>query len=718
MKNYQTSEIRNIVLVGAPGVGKTTLAEAMAFEGKAVDRRGSIENDSTLSDSSDLEHYYKRSIYPSLFYAEFMNHKINFIDAPGSDDYCGSVFSAYKVTDTAIMVFNAANGFEPIGEVQDRYAAKAGKPVIGVMNQLDKENVSWESAIESIKEGAKLHPVIVQYPLNPGTGFNAIVDVLTNRLYTFKDENGTVVESDVPASEADRFNEYYKHLVEAAAEGEEALMEKYFETGDLTIDEVRRGLRLGAASRTFMPIFCVSAKKCMGIKRLFEFIINVAHNPQDADTLLDVNGNIVKADSSAPASLFVYKSAIEQHVGEVTYFRVVSGKITESLDMVNPRNGNKEKISQIFASVGKNRVKVTELVAGDLGCTVKLKATKTNDTLAVSASAPQISPIDFPEPRYRAAVRAVEQADEEKLGEMLNKAKYEDPSYVIEYSKELKQVIVNGQTEMHLNTLKAYINNTAKIAIEFFAPKIPYRETITKVAVAEYRHKKQSGGAGQFGEVHMVIEPYTEGMPEPGKYKIAGKELVMNIKDKQEYPLEWGGKLQFYSAIVGGAIDANFMPSILKGIMSKMDEGPLTGSYARDIRVIIFDGKMHPVDSKPIAFEIAGRNAFKIAFRNAGPKIMEPIYDVEILVPSDNMGDVMSDLNNRRSTIMGMHSDGKYSRLSARVPLSEMYRYATTLNAITSGRATYTMKFSAYEQVPADVQDKLLKEYQDEDKDE
>ncbi|MBP3331328.1 MAG: elongation factor G [Tidjanibacter sp.] len=718
MKNYQTSNIRNIVLVGAPGAGKTTLAEAMAFEGKAVDRRGSIENDSTLSDSSELEHYYKRSIYPSLLYAEFNNHKINFIDAPGSDDYCGGVFSAYKVVDTAVMVFNGSAGFEPGGEVQDRYAAIAKKPVIGVINQLDKENANFEGTIEGIREGGKLKPVIVQYPLNPGTEFNTIIDVLTRKMYTFKDENGTVVEADVPASEADKVDELYNNLVEAAAENDEELMEKFFETGELTIDEVRRGMRLGVATRDFMPIFCASAKKCMGIKRLFEFIINVAQSPLEANTLTDVDGNVVKADADAPASLFVYKSAIEHHVGEVTFFRVVSGKVTESMDVTNPKNGNKEKISQIFAPAGKNRVKVTELAAGDLGCTVKLKATKTNDTLAVSGSAAQISPVDFPESRYRAAVRAVEQSDEEKLGEWLNKAKYEDPSYVVEYSKELKQVIVNGQSEMHLNTLKTSIKNAAKIDIEFFAPKIPYRETITKVAVAEYRHKKQSGGAGQFGEVHMIIEPFTEGMPEPSKYKIAGKDLVMNIKDKQEYPLDWGGKLQFYSAIVGGAIDANFMPSILKGIMSKMDEGPLTGSYARDIRVIIFDGKMHPVDSKPIAFEIAGRNAFKIAFRSAGPKIMEPIYDVEVLVPSEDMGDVMSDLNNRRATIMGMHADGAYSRLSARVPLAELYRYSTSLNAMSSGRATYTMKFSAYEQVPSDVQEKLLKEYQDEDKDE
>ncbi len=449
-----------------------------------------------------------------------------------------------------------------------------------------------------------------------------------------------------------------------------------------------------------------------------EFIIKVAPNPDQRPPMQDVEGNDVVADATAPTILFVFKSTIEQHVGEISYFRVVSGKVTEGMELVNMRTENKEKLSQLFAVAGKNRVKVGELNAGDIGCTVKLKSTRTGDTLAAAGSQTVISPMVFPEPRYRAAVRALNQADEEKLGELLNKAKYEDPTLLVEYSKELRQTIVQGQGELHLKILRDQLMSGGKMEIEYFAPRIPYRETITKTAAADYRHKKQSGGAGQFGEVHLVIEPYYEGMPEPSKYKVAGKELALNVKNKEEYDLDWGGKLQFYSAIVGGAIDARFMPAILKGIMEKMEEGPLTGSYARDIRVIVYDGKMHPVDSNEISFKLAGRNAFKEAFRNAGPKIMEPIYNVEVLVPSDKMGDVMSDMQNRRAIIEGMSSEGGLDRLQARVPLAELYRYSTTLSSLTNGRATYTMRFASYEQVPSDIQDKLLKAYADTDKDE
>ncbi|MBR4064293.1 MAG: elongation factor G [Tidjanibacter sp.] len=718
MKTYQTSEIKNIVLVGGAGSGKTTLAEALAYEGKVIDRRGSIENDNTLSDNSDLEHIYKRSIYPTLLYTEFMNRKLNIIDAPGSDDFCGGVFSSFKVADVAVMVFNAQTGFDVGSEIQSRYAMATKKPLIGAVNQLDHDKANWEQTIESIQTQSRVKPVLVQYPVNVGAAFDSFIDVLLMKMFRFKDENGTREELEIPASEMDRAMELHNELLEAAAENDEELMNKYFETGELTPDEIRQGMRVGITNRDFMPIFCVSGKKDIGTKRLMEFIINVAPSPAEAIPMTDVEGNDVKADPAAAPSLFVFKSSIESHVGEVSYFRVVTGKITEGMELINPRTGNKEKISQLFAVAGKNRVKVSEMVAGDLGCTVKLKGTRTNDTLAGAASNIQVSPIVFPEPRYRAAVRAINQSDEEKLGDLLNKAKYEDPTILVEYSKELKQTIIQGQGEHHLNILKYQITNYNKIDIEFFAPKIPYRETITKVAAADYRHKKQSGGAGQFGEVHLVIEPYYEGMPEPTKYKVGGRDLIVNIKNKEEYDLEWGGKLQYYSSIVGGAIDARFMPAILKGIMEKMDEGPLTGSYARDIRVIVYDGKMHPVDSNEISFKLAGRNAFKEAFKAAGPKIMEPIYSVEVLVPSDKMGDVMSDLQNRRAMIEGMNSENGVDRLTARVPLAELYRYSTTLSSLTNGRATYTMKFASYEQVPSDVQDKLLKAYADTDKDE
>ena len=717
MKNYSAKEIKNIVLIGAPGAGKTTLAEAMAFEGKVIDRRGSIENNNTISDNTDIEHEYKRSIYSTTLFTEFMDRKLNIIDCPGSDDFCGSLFSAFKVGDIGVMVLNAQNGWEVGSELQSRYARILNKPLIGVVNQLDGDKANFDATIEGVRAASSVKPVIVQYPINQGAGFDSFIDVLMMKLYKFVDENGKREEYPIPESELERANALNQELAEAAAVYDDALMELYFEKGSLTQDDIRAGLKLGVSKRDIMPIFCASGKRDIGTKRLMEFIINVGPGPLKAPAFLSTEGEELLANDNEPAVVFVFKSQIEQHIGEITYFRVIRGKITEGVELVNSRTGNKEKLSQLFAVAGKNRVKVTELSAGDIGCTVKLKGTRTNDTLAAPATPVTVEPIVFPEPRYRAAVKAKEQSDEEKLGKLLNDAKYEDPTILVEYSKELKQTIIQGQGEHHLNILKQRLSTENKMELEYFAPKIPYRETITKVAQADYRHKKQSGGSGQFGEVHMVIEPYYEDMPEPTKYKVNGKEITVNIKGKEEYDMPWGGKLQYYNSIVGGAIDARFMPAILKGIMEKMDEGPLTGSYARDIRVVIYDGKMHPVDSNEISFKLAARNAFKDAFRNAGPKIMEPIYDVEVLTPSEYMGAVMSDLQNRRAMIMGMESDKGFDRLNARVPLSELYRYSTSLSSLTSGAATYTMQFSSYEQVPADVQDKLLKAYTDTDED-
>ncbi|MBE6173959.1 MAG: elongation factor G [Rikenellaceae bacterium] len=715
MKNYSPKEIKNIVLIGAPGSGKTTLAEAMAYEGKVIDRRGSIENNNTLSDNTDIEHEYKRSIYATTLFTEFMGRKLNIIDCPGSDDFCGNLFSAFKVGDVGVMLVNAQNGWEVGNVIQGRYARILNKPLIAVVNQLDTEKASYENALETMKAQASVKPVVVQYPVNQGVGFDSFIDVLMMKMYRFTDENGTREELDIPESEMEKALALNQELVETAAEHDDALMELYFEKGSLTQDDIRSGLKIGVAKRKAMPVFCASGKKDIGTKRLMEFIINVAPGPTVAPAFPTVDGDEVVADETAPTALFVFKSQIEGHIGEINYFRVVRGKLTEGMELVNSRTGNKEKLTQIFAVAGKNRIKVSELSAGDIGCTVKLKGTRTNDTLAAANAPVTLEPIVFPEPRYRAAVKAKVQADEEKLGKVLLDARFEDPTILVEYSKELKQTIIQGQGEHHLNILRNRVLADSKIDMEFFAPKIPYRETITKVAQADYRHKKQSGGAGQFGEVHMVIEPYYEGIEEPSKYKVNGKEITVNIKGKEEYDLEWGGKLQYYNSIVGGAIDARFMPAILKGVMEKMDEGPLTGSYARDIRVVIYDGKMHPVDSNEISFKLAARNAFKEAFRNAGPKIMEPIYNVEVLTPSDYMGSVMSDLQNRRAMIMGMESDKGFDKLNARVPLAELYRYSTTLSSLTSGAATYTMKFDSYEQVPSDVQEKLLKAYTDTD---
>ncbi len=711
MKKYPTNEIKNIVLLGASGAGKTTLAEAMAYEGRVVDRRGSVETENTLSDYTDIEHQHRRSIFSTVLYTEFNGYKLNVLDTPGADDFCGALFSSFKVADVGVMLLNAQSGFEVGTEIQARYARRHEKPVIAAVNQLDAEKANWEQTVEELRANSEAPIVVVQYPVNPGPGFDSFVDVLMMKMYRFTGDSGQREELPIPPEEMERARELNKALVEAAAENDEALMELYFEKGTLTQDEMRSGIKLGLAKRDLVPLFCLSAKRDIGVKRLMEFVINVAPGPLKAPNFRLVGGGDVQADAGGPVSIFVFKTAVEPHLGEVAFFRVISGTLTEGMELTNMTTGNREKIGQIFVSAGRNRTKVAELCAGDIGCTVKLRATRVNHTLNGPGAEWRINLIGFPKPRFRTAVRAKNSAEEEKLGELLIRATYEDPSIGVEYSKELRQTILSGQGEHHLNILKAQLAGTHRIEVEYLTPRVPYRETITRPAAAAYRHKKQSGGAGQFGEVALVIEPYTEGMAAPTKYRIDGHELAVNVKSTEEVDLEWGGKLVFCSAIVGGAIDARFLPAIMKGIMEKMEEGPLTGSYARDIRVVVYDGKMHPVDSNEISFKLAGRNAFREAFRGAGAQIMEPIYRVEVLVPSDKLGDVMSDLQNRRAVIEGMTSEKGFETLTARVPLAEMNRYSTSLSSLTAGRATYTMTFDGYEQVPAEVQDKLLKAY-------
>ena len=716
MKEYSTKDIRNVVLIGSSKSGKTTLSEAMLFEGKVVDRRGTVEGKNTVSDNTEFEQTNQKSVYATPLYAEFMNTKFNIIDAPGSDDFCGGAISAFKVCESAILTVNGAQGVEVGTEIFARYADQYNKPMIVAVNQLDTEKANWEHTRDTLKEAFGKKVVFAQFPVNPGLGFDGIVDVITMKFYHFTDDNGKFEETDIPAQYADEAEELHMELVEKAAEGDDALMEKYFETMELSIDEVRAGLRAGLAKREIMPVFCISARKDAGVKRLMEFVVNVAPSPA-GETNKTIGGNEVACDPAGPVSIFIYKTAVEQHLGDVSYFKVMSGVLKEGADLVNPENGDGELLSAIYAVAGDKKEKVSSISAGDIGCVMKLKGGKTDVTLAAPGQ-DAFEHMVFPDARYRCAVKAVDKNDEAKVGEALNKIAAQDPTINVEYSKELRQTILSGQGEQAINLVKWKMNNEFKQNIEFLAPKVPYRETITKVATAQYRHKKQSGGAGQFGEVHLLVCPYVEGEPAGNKFMINGKETILNIKSQESYDLEWGGKLEFINCVVGGAIDLGFMPAILKGINDKMSEGPLTGSYARDIRVYVYDGKMHPVDSKEIAFIIAGRNAFKEAFRNAGPKILEPIYNVDILTPNEFVGPCMSDLNGRRGMIMNQDMDKGFTILHARVPLAELYRYSTTLSSLTGGAATFTMKFAEYQQVPADVQTKLLAEYAAQEQDE
>jgi len=718
MKTYQTDQIKNITLLGNSGSGKTTLAEAMLFNGGVIERRGTIDGKNTVSDYRPIEHENGNSILSTVLYAEYQNKKINILDTPGLDDFSGGVISSLYASDCAVLTLNVQNGVEVGSEIHFRHAEKVHKPLILVINGLDHEKANFEKSIEMMKDRFGSNVSLVQFPVNEGVGFNSVIDVLKMKMFQYQKEGGAAKVADIPADQLQRAEELHAELVEKAAESDEALMESYFSNDTLTEEEIRKGIAKGIVTRGMFPVFCVSAKNNIGVDQLLDFIASEAPSITDMPPVVNSKGKEVKPDPSGPASVYVFKSSIEEHIGEINYFRVYSGKITENLDVVNSNNSTRERLSQLYVCAGKNRVRVTELHPGDLGAFVKLKNTKTDHTLNAPGNEWRYEGVRFPEPKYRVAIKAQSESDDEKLGEALNKIHLEDPTIIIEYSKELKQIIVHGQGEYHLNIMKWHLDNIYKIPTTFSPPKIPYRETITKTAQADYRHKKQSGGAGQFGEVHLIIEPFVDGTPEMTLAKFSGKELKLSIRDKNEIDLDWGGKLIYVNCIVGGSIDARFMPAILKGIMEKMEVGPLTGSYARDIRVYVYDGKMHPVDSNEISFRLAGRNAFSNAFKNAGPRILEPIYDVEIMVPSDRMGDVISDLQGRRGMVLGMASEKRFEVIKARVPLAEMNKYSTALSSITGGRALYSMKFSEYAQVPGDVQEAVIKAYTEEDEDE
>ena len=714
MRIYQTNEIKNIALLGSAGSGKTTLAESMLYGSGIIKRRGTIEAKNTVSDYFPVEQEYGYSVFPTVFHVEWNNKKLNIIDCPGSDDFIGGAITALNVTDQAVILINGQYGPEVGTQNNFRYTEKLKKPVIFLINQLDSDKCDFDNVISNMKSIYGSKCVQIQYPISTGSGFNALIDVLLMKKYSWSPDGGMPIIEDIPEEEKEKAMELHKILVEAAAENDESLMEKFFEEETLTEDEMREGIRKGLVTRSIFPVFCVCAGKDMGVRRLMEFLGNVVPFVSEMPKLHNTRGEEITPDSNGPESIYFFKTGVEPHIGEVSYFKVMSGCVKTGDDLTNSDRGSKERIGQIYACAGANRIPVEQLNAGDIGCTVKLKDVKTGNTLNGKDCEWKFDFISYPNSKYSRAIRAVNSADTEKLMAAMLRMRQEDPTWVIEQSKELRQTIVHGQGEFHLRTLKWRLENNEKLQVKFEEPKIPYRETITKTARADYRHKKQSGGAGQFGEVHLIVEPYAEGMPDPVSYKINGQELKVNIKGREEIDLEWGGKLVFINSVVGGAIDARFMPAILKGIMERMEHGPLTGSYARDVRVIVYDGKMHPVDSNELSFMLAARNAFSLAFKEAGPKILEPIYDLEVYVPSDYMGDVMSDLQSRRALIMGMDSEAGYQKLQAKIPLKELSSYSISLSSITGGRASFNTKFASYELVPNEMQQTLIAEHEKE----
>ena len=709
MKIYQTSEIRNIALVGGAKSGKTTMAEAMAFNGGVINRRGSVDDKNTLSDYRDIEIDRKNSVSTSLVYSEFGGKKINVVDVPGFADFQGELVAAFNVVEAGVVVVNAAAGIEVGTEIAWRYGNTINTPLIFDINHLDAEKANFDETVAQLKDyfGGKV--TVLQFPVNQGQGFNSIIDIVLNKQLTFKGDKAEM--SDIPAEFADKAEEMRAALVEEAAAADDALMEKFFEEGDLNADDLSKALKLAISKRDLFPVMCTSAKENMGVARLMEFVCDNVPAPNETAACRKTDaGKEMKNDSANPTIAFAWKVAKEQNLGEVCHLRLFDGELASAMEVVNSVNQSKERIGQLLVCAGKNRVQVDKACAGDIITTIKLKDVKTNHTLTSPKNTDDVVPaIQFPVPIYTVAYKAANSNDDEKVGAAMKEMAASDKSMTVENSRELRQTILGCQGELHLNTIKWYLENIYKLQVNFTAPKVPYRETITKSAEAMYRHKKQSGGSGQFGEVHMLVEPYFEGMPNQTKYP---------IRDTQTYEMDWGGKLIFNNCIVGGSIDARFMPAILKGIMEKMEQGPLTGSYARDIVVNIFDGKMHPVDSNETAFKIAGRTAFREAFKTANPKIMEPIYDVDVTVPSDSTGGVMTDLQGRRAIVMGMDPEGKYTTLHAKVPLAEMNRYCTSLSSLTSGRGTYKMAYAEYQQVPTDVQQALLKAYEESAQDE
>jgi elongation factor G len=587
MKVYQTNEIKNIALLGNDGAGKTTLTEALLYEAGIISRRGRITAKNTVSDYFPVEQEYGYSVFSTVFHVEWNGKKLNIIDCPGADDFVGAAMTALNVTDTALLLINGQYGPEVGTQNHFRYTEKLGKPVIFLVNQLDSEKCDYNQVVDNLIDiyGSKVVPI--QYPLNEGPDFNSLIDVLLMKKYSWGPDGGAPTIEDIPESEKEKAMEMHRALVEAAAENDEELMEKFFDTETLTEDELRTGIRKGLAARSMFPVFCVCATKDMGVRRLMEFLGNVVPFVDEMPQEHNTRGEEVKPDPNAPTSLYFFKTANEPHIGGVQYFKVMSGKVREGDDLTNTDRGSKERIAQLFACAGANRIKVEELVAGDIGCTVKLKDVRTGNTLAGKDCEHRFNFVKYPNPKYIRAVKAENEADTEKMVAAIQKMSQEDPTWILEQSKELKQTLVKGQGEFHLRTLKWRMENNEKIAIRFEEPKIPYRETITKAARADYRHKKQSGGAGQFGEVHLIVEPYYDGMPDPTTYKFGNQEFKINAKSKEEVDLEWGGKVVFINSVVGGAIDTRFMPAILKGIMSRMEQGPLTGSYARDVRVIV-----------------------------------------------------------------------------------------------------------------------------------
>ena len=702
MPDYDTSHVKNVVLLGHAGAGKTTLAECMLYEAGLIHRRGTIAEKNTVGDYHPLEQERGNSIFSKMLHTTWKGYKINIVDTPGFDDFVGEVISALRVADTGVMLINAAHGVEVGTDIIWEYTEQFKTPMLLAVNKLDHEKADFERAVTQARDHFGNNVRVVQYPLDQGPYFSSIIDVLKMTMYTFPEKGGRPIKNPIPDSEKAKADKLHQELVEAVAVNDELLMDHYLEKGELDEDEMRTGLKKSLINHDIFPLFCLSGEKDMGSGRLMGFIDNVCPSANELPPQKTRQGNVLPCDAAGPPCIFVFKTIAESHVGELSFFKVYSGTIKPGMELVNETTNVSEKIHQLFAVEGSKRLPVNELVAGDIGATLKLRNTHVNNTLHAKGKNIELEPIVFPAPNMTVSIEPINKGEEEKLAQALHALREEDPTLIVEVSPELHQTLIRCQGDMQLAVAKWKIEHIHKVDVKFGRPRIPYRETIRKPAESNYRHKKQSGGAGQFGEVFIRLEPWYEGMPDPKGLSVRGKE---------ELPLDWGGKLVYYNCIVGGAIDNRFIPSILKGVMEKMSTGPLTGSYVRDVRVSVYDGKMHPVDSNDLSFKIAGMMAFKQAFQQADPLLLEPIYQVDVLCPDDLTGSVIGDLQTRRAMLEGMDTEGHFQKISAKVPLAEMDDFSSSLRSLSQGRAKFRMKFHEYLPVPLEMQRKLTEEY-------
>ena len=705
MKIFDDKHIKNVVFVGANNSGKTTLAETMLFEAGLLNRRGTVEEKNTVSDYHEIEHERGASVFATPLHTEWRNYKINIIDTPGLDDFIGEIISSIRVGDTVVTVINGRHGVEVGTEIIWNYIDKYNRPTLFVLNQIDHPDFNFDESFNSIKSLVGNNAVQIQYPLQVD-GAQCIIDVLKMKMYKFGPEGGKPEKHEIPEDQKELADMLHNELVEKAAENDEELMELFFDKGTLNEDEMRQGIKIGMLNHQLFPVFCVSALNDMGTGRLMGFIDNVAPAAAEITREQSNEGEEIKPTKDAQTALFVFKTLYQPNLGQITFFKVKSGEINANDKLTNSRNGETEVINQLFIMDGKKRHNVTKLTVGDIGATLKLKYTGTNDTLYSGKKPISVKEIKYPAPRITKAVYAKDKNDDEKLNEALKRIQSQDPSISFGFSKESKQQLLGCQGELHLATIDWALKNIYGVEAEYKKPKIQYRETIQRSSNASYKHKKQSGGAGQFGEVYMKIEPWSEGMPEPEGF---------NIRGKDEVDLPWGGKLVFYNCIVGGVIDQRYLPSVMKGVLEVMEEGPLTGSYIRDVRVMVYDGKMHSVDSNDISFKIAGAHAFKEAFLNANPKLLEPTNTLTVKVPEEMVGNVMTDLQSRRSIIQGIDSNNNYQILKSLTPAAELYGYSTDLRSITQGRATFSSTFDSYQPVPSNVQQQLVKSLETEE---